>query len=142
VRDLFREYADWLAIDLSFQGFESELAGLPGSYTPPAGELLLCYFNQQPAGCVALHQWKDDSSTAEMKRLYVCEKFRGHGVGKLLITHIVEIARTLGYRRLWLDSIGEKMGQAIALYQRVGFHQIGPYRFNPEPSATYWELIL
>jgi carbonic anhydrase len=76
----------WLAIDLSFQDFESEVAALPGSYSPPRGELLLACLDQEPAGCVTLHGWKDDPSTAEMKRLYIHDKFRGHGIGKLLIS--------------------------------------------------------
>jgi ribosomal protein S18 acetylase RimI-like enzyme len=142
VRNLFREYAAWLAIDLCFQDFETELATLPGSYSPPRGELLLCCVDGEPAGCVALHQWKGDSTTAEMKRLYVREQFRGYGIGRLLLTQVLDFAISQHYQRVRLDTIEDKMPNAIALYERFGFSRIAPYRFNPEPSASYWELDL
>jgi carbonic anhydrase len=137
---LFRQYAEWLAIDLSFQDFEAEVAALPGSYSPPNGELLLAYVDNQPAGCAALHEW--EPGTAEIKRLYVGEQFRGHGIGKRLLGDVIEMARVLGYRRLWLDSIEDRMSAAIKLYKTFGFRQIEAYRFNPEPSASYWQLDL
>jgi putative acetyltransferase len=140
VRILFRQYAEWLAIDLSFQDFEAEVAALPGSYAPPAGELLVAYVDGKPAGCVALHEW--EPGTAEIKRLYVGEQFRGLGIGKRLLGDVIEIARQCGYERVWLDSIEDRMSAAIKLYKAFGFHQIEPYRFNPEPSASYWELDL
>jgi carbonic anhydrase len=139
-RVLFRQYAEWLAIDLSFQDFEAEVTALPGSYTPPAGELLVAYVDGKPAGCAALHEW--EPGTAEIKRLYVGEQFRGFGIGKRLLSDVIEIARECGYKRVWLDSIEDRMSAAIKLYKTVGFHQIEAYRFNPEPSASYWELDL
>jgi GNAT superfamily N-acetyltransferase len=139
-RTLFLEYAEWLAVDLCFQNFEAEVAALPGSYSPPKGELLVAYIDSEPAGCVALHEWEAD--TAEIKRLYVRDRFRGHGIGKRLLSDVIEIARGAGYRRVRLDSIADRMPAAIGLYKAFGFRQIEPYRFNPEPSASYWEVDL
>ena len=51
--ELFLEYADWLAIDLCFQGFDEDPASLPGDYAPPRGRLLLALVDDWTVGCVA-----------------------------------------------------------------------------------------
>ena len=77
---LFREYADSLGVDLCFQGFDEELAGLPGSYAPPDGSMLL-------------------------------------------------------------DTL-PSMTVAQALYRRMGFRDVTPYRYNPIPGTSYMEQDL
>ena len=53
-RELFREYAASLGVDLCFQNFEQELAELPGAYALPNGRLLLAFHDKELAGCIAL----------------------------------------------------------------------------------------
>jgi putative acetyltransferase len=139
IRVLFQEYADWLRVDLCFQGFAQELAGLPGDYAPPAGRLLLVRDADAIAGCVALRPF--DTQVCEMKRLYVRPAFRGHGLGRLLATAVIDSAREIGYERMRLDTFAT-MTAAIALYRSLGFTDAAPYRYNPFPDATYLELDL
>ena len=139
-RRLFREYADWLQIDLCFQNFEPELAELPGDYVPPDGRLLLAYDNSEVAGCIAVRRL--DARTCEMKRLFVREQFRGQWLGRQLITAIIEEAKQIGYERMRLDTLPPKMNDAIALYRSYGFREIAPYYNNPVPGALFLELDL
>lgn len=139
-RTLFLEYADSLGFSLCFQNFDQELANLPGAYKPPAGRLLLAQDSEAFAGCVALRRLED--GICEMKRLYVRPAYRGKGVGRMLIDRIISEARLIGYKRMRLDTVESSMRDAIALYRRIGFHEIAPYCNNPMEGALYMELAL
>ena len=139
VRELFREYADGLGVDLCFQGFEAELAGLPGAYTPPSGRLMLAVCGESVFGCVALRRLSE--SDAEMKRLYVRPSARGRGAGWGLVSALIVEAEMIGYRRILLDTL-PTMTEAIRLYESVGFHPVEPYCHNPCPGTRYLALEL
>ena len=139
IRELFVEYARSTNAGVCFQNFEREVAGLPGSYSPPQGRLLLALQGGQPAGCVALRDL--GAGISEMKRLYVRPAFRGDGAGRRLARRIIEEAIQAGYRRMRLDTL-PNMQAAIALYRSLGFIPIAAYGNNAEPSALYFELAL
>lgn len=141
-RELFLEYAQSLGFSLCFQSFDKELAELPGDYAPPAGRLLLAEYEGQLVGCVALHKLGDDYEFCEMKRLYLRPQFRGKGLGRALADRIIAEARQIGYQRMRLDTVGPVMKDAVAMYRRIGFQEIAPYRANPMPGTLYMELNL
>jgi putative acetyltransferase len=140
VRRLFRAYADWLAVDLCFQGFERELAELPGAYAPPAGRLLVARAAGDVVGCVALRPL--EPWVCEMKRLWVEPGFAGRGIGRALAEAIVEAARIIGYERMRLDTIPDRMPAAQHLYAALGFREIPAYYHNPLPGVVMLELTL
>ncbi len=139
-RELFLEYGQSLGFSLCFQGFDQELANLPGEYAPPDGRLLLAEYDGQLAGCVALHRF--DATSGEMKRLYVRPNFRGLGLGRTLAERILSEAASIGFQCIRLDTVAGKMDDAIVLYRRLGFREIEPYRENPIAGALYMELEL
>lgn len=140
VRELWREYAAALDVDLCFQNFEKELAELPGAYAPPDGLLLLAVNDEQLAGCVALRKIGD--GICEMKRLYVRPEFRGDGIGKKLALSLIEEARRIGYTRMRLDTLPAQMNEAVTMYRALGFKSIAPYYRNPVEGAIFMELSL
>ena len=139
VKTLFAEYAASLGIDLGYQNFGDEFAGLPGKYARPNGRLNLALVDGAPAGCVAMRRL--DKARAEMKRLYVREGFRGAKVGLALTERIIADARQIGYRALVLDTLST-MQRAQALYRSLGFVEIEPYYDSPIPGTTYLSLSL
>jgi putative acetyltransferase len=139
VRGLFVEYQESLGVDLCFQGFDRELAELPGDYAPPAGCLLVAKVDGEAIACVALRRL--DASTCEMKRLYVRPSHRGLGLGRALARAVISEARRIGYDRMRLDTL-PSMTEAAALYERLGFRDIEPYYPNPVVGARFLQLEL
>jgi ribosomal protein S18 acetylase RimI-like enzyme len=140
VRELFLEYAQSLGFSLCFQNFDKELEALPGHYAPPEGRLLLAESEGRLAGCVAMRAL--EPGICEMKRLYLRTRFRGIGLGRALADRIIAEARQVGYRRMRLDTVEPVMKDAVAMYRKLGFKEIAPYRSNPIAGAMYMELEL
>ena len=139
VRDLFREYQAWLNADCCFQGFEEELASLPGRYAEPKGVIFLAFDNNQVVGCSAIRPRNDKPEIdAELKRLYVKETYRGHGVGKDLFNASMLFARELNYESVVLETLPEKMKAAQFLYGEYGFKIIPAYGTNSDDDIEYY----
>lgn len=139
VRRLFREYEAFLDVDLCFQGFEEELAGLPGKYAAPSGGLLIALDGENAVGCVAVRRL--EGGVCEMKRLFVRPEVRGKGLGRQLAQDIIAVAHDLGYTRMRLDTL-DRLTEAMHLYESLGFRRTAPYYENPLPGVAYWELAL
>jgi ribosomal protein S18 acetylase RimI-like enzyme len=139
VASLFREYAASLGFDLGFQGFEAELAHLPGEYAPPGGVLLVARRGGASVGCIGVRPL--EPGVCEMKRLYVRPTTRGGKLGRRLAEASIAEARRIGYRAMRLDT-APWMSSAIALYESLGFVRIAAYRHNPIEGAVFMELDL
>ncbi len=147
-RALFEEYAASLDVDLCFQNFAEELAGLPGDYAAPAGCLLLAHTREHPVGCVALRpiagvaiERERQGDAGEIKRLYVRGEARGAGLGRALANAVIDRARAIGYRELKLDTLAT-MAEARALYTSLGFRECAPYYRNPLAGTVYMALAV
>mgnify|MGYP003584064896 FL=1 len=161
-RQIFREYANSLDVDLCFQNFEEELAMLPGDYAEPRGALLLALIDASPedangpaqllrgdgrtahvAACCALRPLDaaDYPNAAEMKRLYVRPAFRGMGLGRQLAEAVLDVARGAGYASVLLDTLDD-MEAARTLYEDLGFEEVPPYYHNPIAGSHYLKVDL
>jgi putative acetyltransferase len=145
VRRLFRTFLAWHRerhtedldlLDAYFDdaAWEAEVDGLPGVYGPPAGVLLLATEADLAVGCVGARRLDEES--CEMKRMFVAPIARGRGVGRSLAEAVVDGARGLGYRRMYLDT-SVRQTEAITLYRDLGFVEVAPYHEVP-PEMDGW----
>ena len=139
VRELFSEYVTLLGLELDFQDYDAEFAGLPGKYAPPFGRLYLAWSDGSPCGCIALRRF--DVRRCELKRMFVRPEFRGRGIGGALVRTLIDDAKAIGYAEMILDSFFS-MESAIVLYRKFGFAEIAPYYENPYPDVVYLGLLL
>jgi len=140
VRELFVEYAAWLGFSLAYQNFDDELASLSGKYAAPTGRLLLARVDDAPAACGAIRQL--ELSVCEMKRLFVKPEFRSCGIGRRLVEKLLADAGDLDYSVMRLDTVVEKMVDAVRLYKALGFYEIPAYYPNARAGTRYFELRL
>lgn len=139
VKRLFNEYTISLKVDLSFQDYQKELASLPGKYAYPKGRLYLIYCDGQAVGCGALRMLNQQS--CEIKRLYVQPKMRGNHFGEMIIRQLLDDAREIGYKSVYLDTLAS-LESAVYLYQKLGFYEIEPYYDNPLQEVKYFKIDL
>ncbi len=136
-RALFLEYQDSIDVDLGYQDFADEVAGLPGAYEAPRGRLLLATIDGAVCACIALRPLNE--TTCEIKRLFVRPSHRGFGLGRTLVTRILEEAQEIGYAQVYLDTL-PSMSQAAAIYVSFGFEEVPPYRFSPVPGTRFMAI--
>src|SRR4030095_2484352 len=131
-REIFREYAHSLDVDLCFQNFEAELAGLPGEYAPPVGHLLLAFVDGALAGCGALRPFRDAdyANACEMKRLFVRPAFRRFGMGRVIAQALLDEAQQIGYSEVLLDTLDD-MEAPRAPYATLRLEGNPPTYYNP-----------
>ena len=140
IRRLFRDYEKELDEDICFQDFDKELEDPLKKYGTPSGDLILAFWNEEAAGCIALTKMKDEG-VCEMKRLYVKPEFRKNKIGKELVKELLDSAKTRGYTAMRLDTF-IKLQSAIRLYENFGFKNTSAYYHNPLQEVVYMEKTL
>jgi len=138
-KKLFQEYAKELGIDLEHQNFSHELLHIKEQYGNNNGGIFLIKINDEYIGCAGLRNFS--KNVAELKRMYIREKFRGKGLGRILVKKLIELAQNLGYTEIRLDTL-PTMQSAILLYKKMGFYEIDAYRYSPFEGTKYFELTI
>jgi len=138
IRQLFSEYESELKEDLCFQSFTEELNNPLKKYAEP-GLIILAYWNNEPAACIALLNLGD--KVCEMKRLYVRPQYRHFGIGRQLVERVLSEGLEKGFSSMKLDTL-QRLQPAIQLYRQYGFLETKPYYQNPLPGAVYMKRML
>jgi ribosomal protein S18 acetylase RimI-like enzyme len=148
VRRLLQDYRQWLAdhqettlpdgpgASVGLARIDQEIAGLPGVYGPPGGDIILAFNGEALVACGSLREF--EPKIAEIKRVYVRADHRGKGFGPRLTSALLSRARELQYERVRVDTL-PTMTAAIEFYQEMGFKPIPAYWPHPVPGARFFE---
>lgn len=85
-----------------------------------------------------------DPAHGELKSMHTAAEARGRGIGRAMLTHLMNVARSRGYTRLSLET-GSLPGYAPAraLYETAGFRPCGPFGvYTSSPNSTFMTLEL
>jgi GNAT superfamily N-acetyltransferase len=109
---------------------------------PGDGAFVVAYLDEVAVGCGAVRRL--DTSTAELKRMYVDPSARGQGIGRALVDALEREARRLGVTRIVLET-GTRLAPAIKLYEGMGYARIplfGEYLSSPDTSLCFGKSLV
>ncbi|NBB14484.1 GNAT family N-acetyltransferase [Caulobacter sp. SLTY] len=138
-------YADmpWFVEEVfGYQALDEELKVLAVKYGPPNGRTMVVEMDGRIVAGGALRRLSD--GVCELKRLYVGDAARGLGLGRKLSEALIALARQEGYGLMRLDT-GDRLVEAISMYESMGFSHIAPYQEYPErlmPHLVSMEMAL
>jgi putative acetyltransferase len=140
----FRELNEaWIIQYFSIEPKDIEVLGDPVSHIiRPGGEIMIAILGDRAVGCCALLAMGEGSF--EIGKMAVAEDCRGGGIGRKLLAHVIEHARGIGARRLYLET-STKLPNAIHLYESRGFVHLPVERVRQSPytrSNVYMEMLL
>jgi GNAT superfamily N-acetyltransferase len=140
----FRELNEaWIAAYFTIEAKDREVLGDPVTQVlEPGGEIVMAVKAGQPVGCCALLAMDDGSY--EVAKMTVTERLRGEGIGQRLLRYVIDYAKALGARRLYLET-SCKLKNAIHVYESLGFRHLPPERIRSSPyvrADVYMELLL
>ena len=119
-------------IQLKLDGFDSDLLHLNQHYNKNNGG---CFWvverddttaNYQIVGTGAIRNLSQFVSTCELKRMFLSKKYRGLGIGQMMLDVVFDYAKKSGYSNIYLYS-SKDLQTARKLYLKNGFVNIRRY---------------
>ncbi len=114
-----------------------DMDDIASHYAPPSGVFMVLLEGERVVGTGAIRRIEDE--TCELKRMWFLPAFRGKGYGTQMLERLIAFARSVGYKRVRLDTSPALEG-ANRLYHRLGFQMIE--RYNDGPCAIFMEKQL
>jgi putative acetyltransferase len=124
---------EWISRHFRLEAKDEKTLRDPRTYIlDPGGCVWFAVQNGMPVGCCALaaiapHEY-------EVAKMAVLPRLRGQGVGRALLQVVIDHARALGARRLYLET-SHILTNAIRLYESLGFRHVPAERITPSPYA-------
>ena len=118
------------ALDFTFQNLSD--------FAPPKGKIFIAQNSNQTVGTASIKKIRPN--TAEIKRMYVNPEYQGNGIGNLLLENVIEEAKRMGAKEIFLDS-PPPFKPAHQLYKKYGFEIFQEYPEVAIPSELKVEWV-
>lgn len=119
---------------ISIQGIDAEEFRAVGGY------FIVAWLDNQPVACGAFRPL--DATSAELKRVFVPEAWRGRGIAHVVVAHLENAARSSGFSTLRLET-GTRQPEALALYRKRGYIDIPAFgTYIDGPFSIFLEKFL
>lgn len=102
-----------------------DMDDIQSNYFDNGGTFLVMFEDDEMICTGALRGIRDD--ICELKRLWLLHEHQRRGLGYQMLQHLVGIARTMGYRRMWLQTDAIAQSRALEFYRQIGFYEIPRY---------------
>ena len=133
---------EWISKYFKMEEADHKALDHPKKYIlDKGGEILVALYKDEPVGVCALLKMDDPDYDFEVVKMAVSPKAQGKNIGWLLGQAIVEKARQLGARRIYLES-NTVLKPAINLYYKLGFQKVAGRPTPYERCNIQMELAL
>jgi putative acetyltransferase len=141
--DFRRLNEEWITRYFRLEEKDSRTLSDPGRYILlPGGYIAMAMVQKEAVGCCALIRLGDTSF--EVAKMAITPAWQGHGLGRKLLEHVIQHARELKAKRLYLET-NSRLVPAIRLYESLGFRNLPAERVTRSPyqrADVYMELLL
>ena len=118
IRDVMTEFG---AVGEGYSIVDAEVDAMTAAYAGPDAAYFVASLDGVVVGGAGIGPLEGGpAGVCELKKMYLREHARGHGLGRRLMRHTLDAAREAGYERCYLETL-EQMSDARRLYQLNGF---------------------
>lgn len=121
--------------------FDSTTDALYELFQQPGASYFVAEIDGKIAGGAGIYPTKGlPPDTCELVKMYLIPEARGLGLGRTLIEKSIELAKELGYRKIYLETMPE-LRQALKVYARFGFEYLTePMGNSGHTGCSLWML--
>ncbi|WP_458690437.1 GNAT family N-acetyltransferase [Nocardia tengchongensis] len=121
---------EWIEAFFAVEAADLATLDDPQAIVEHGGEVLIARLDGEAVGCVALVQ--EEPGVFELSKMAVSPRFRGRGIGRVVLTAAIDRVRALGATEFFLAS-NARLASAVHLYETMGFVHVPPSELPPSP---------
>jgi len=133
---------EWISTYFEMEETDYKSLDNPEEYIlKKGGKILVALYNDEPLGVCALIKMEDSVYDFEMAKMAVSPKAQGKNMGWLLGQEIINVAKSMGASKIYLES-NTILKPAISLYYKMGFQKVTGRTTPYKRCNIQMELIL